>query len=305
MPQQPQLSIIIVSYNTRAVLQECLASVQCETDLPHEVIIVDNASPDGSAEMVAREFPEMELVRNTDNVGFSPANNTGMQRARGQYIVLLNPDTILQPGAIRAWREAHQRVKATISGPRLVGREGMLQVSAWRVPGLLDAFLELLFLHRLLKHNAYPATNFDADFQAGFVSGAAMLFERSAFEQEGGLDPEMFWMEDADLCLRLREAGGTCWFLNGPGIIHLGGESSKKNMDRVIANQLLSRIKFTRKHGSSMAFACMCIVITLHASSRAVAFSILGLFREEPRASAYRRSVKRIYRYLALNDRSI
>ncbi len=301
----PLLSIIIVSYNTRDVLRDCLLSVQREVDLPHEAIVLDNASPDGSADMVAQEFPEMVLVRNTGNVGFSPANNTGMERARGRYILLLNPDTIVRPGSMRAWVEAHERVQATISAPRLVGRDGRMQVSAWRIPDLLDATLELFILHRVVKRRTYPAANFEGDFEAGFVSGAAMLFERSVLKRLGGLDPEMFWMEDADLCLRIRNAGGTCWYVNGPGIVHIGGESSKRNVDRMIANQLLSRIKFARKHGSGVSALLMVLVIVLHALTRAVAFSVVGLVHDEPRARAYRHTLARLYRYLFHGDRSI
>lgn len=301
----PLLSIIIVSYNTCEVLRDCLDSVRREAGMPHEVIVIDNASPDGSADMVAREFPEAVLVRNADNEGFSPANNTGMKLAGGRYIVLLNPDTVVRPGAVPAWVEAHERVGASISGPRLVGRDGRRQESAWRIPGLMDAALELFMLHHLSKRNRYQAALFATDFPAGFVSGAAMLVERRLVEACGGLDPEMFWMEDADLCLRIREAGGTCWYVNGPGIVHVGGESSKRNVDRMIANQLLSRIKFARKHGSSLNFLLMTLVILLHAGTRAVAFSLVALMRREPRARAYRKSVTRIFRYLALNDRRI
>lgn len=301
----PLLSIIVVSYNTRAVLRECLASVRREVAMPHETIVIDNASPDGSADMVAQEFPEVLLVRNADNAGFSPANNTGMQLARGRYIVLLNPDTVVRPASMHAWLEAHRRVKATISGPRLVGTDGRLQASAWRIPDLLDATLELVMLHHLAKRNSYPEADFDTDFHAGFVSGAAMLFERSVFELHGGLDPEMFWMEDADLCLRVREAGGTCWYVNGPGIVHVGGESSKRNVDRMIANQLLSRIKFARKHGTSIGQGGMVVVMVLHAATRALAFGTIGLVREEPRARAYRHALVRLYQYLFRGDRSI
>lgn len=305
MPDQPLLSIIIVSYNTREVLRECLASVQRAVDLPHETIVLDNASPDGSADMVAQEFPDMVLVCNTGNVGFSPANNTGMERACGRYIVLLNPDTIMRPGSMRAWVEAHERVKATISGPRLVGTDGHTQPSAWRIPDLLDATLELFMLHRVVARNRYATAELEAGCTVGFVSGAAMLFERSVFERQGGLDPEMFWMEDADLCLRIREAGGTCWYVGGPGIVHIGGESSKRNLDRVIANQLLSRVKFARKHGTVLTAALMSLVIVLHAITRAAAFTLLSAIRQEPRARAYRHTLKRLYHYHLHGDRSI
>jgi len=160
-------------------------------------------------------------------------------------------------------------------------------------------------LHRVVNRQVYPAADFELDFEAGFVSGAAMLFERSVFEWFGGLDPEMFWMEDADLCLRVCQAGGTCWYVNGPGIVHIGGESSKRNVDRMIANQLLSRIKFARKHGSAVGAMLMVLVIVLHAFTRAMAFSIVGMLRREPRARAYRHTLVRLYRYLFHGDRTI
>lgn len=305
MNAEPLLSIIIVSYNTREVLRACLASVQAYAGVPHETIVVDNASPDGSADMVASAFPEVRLLRNTDNVGFSPANNSGMAMARGAYILLLNPDTLVRPGVISAWQESHQRVAASISGTRLIGRDGSFQVSAWRVPGILDAMLELLLLHKLVQRTHYPPAAFSSDLQSEFVSGAAMLFAREIWERTGGLDPGMFWMEDADLCYRIRQQGGSCWFLNSSGIVHIGGESAKGNPDRAIPNQLLSRIKYTRKHHGPFATLLMAIIIGLHALTRAVAFGAIALFRHEPRARSYRIALHRWYTYLFKNDRSI
>lgn len=305
MSDQPLLSIIIVSYATRSVLRDCLLSVRREVHLPHETIVVDNASPDGSADMVEQEFPEMILLRNAQNVGFSPANNLGMERARARYILLLNPDTLVRTGSIEAWVEAHERLNAGISGPRLVGTDGNLQISSWRVPGLLEALLELFMLHRVFGLRTYPEANFTKEFQGEFVSGAAMLFARDIESRVGGLDPEMFWMEDADLCERIRTAGGTCWYVNGPGIVHIGGESSKRNLDRVIPNQLLSRIKFARKHRSTVVAFLIALVMVAHGLTRALAFSVKALFMPDPRARAYRLTVVRLFRYLVYGDRSI
>ncbi|MCB9169453.1 MAG: glycosyltransferase family 2 protein [Flavobacteriales bacterium] len=302
---RPLLSIIIVSYNTRELLRACLVSVAREVTPYREVIVVDNASPDGSAGMVEQEFPDVVLIRAPGNIGFSPANNLGMSRARGEHLLLLNPDTEIMPGGMDQWTAAHQRTGAVISGTTLRGRDGRVQVSAWRAPDLLDALLELFLMHHLFRRHAYPMGLFGADLEVEALSGAAMLFHRDVVERYGGLDPEMFWMEDTDLCLRIREGGGTCWYLHGPGIVHVGGESAKRNLDRVISNQLISRIKFSRKHASRISAAFMVVVIGAHALSRALAFGMVSLFRQEPRASAYRHSLGRLYRYLFRGDRSI
>lgn len=305
MSNGPIISIIIVSYATRDILRDCLVSIQREADVPHEVIVVDNSSPDGSAEMVEREFSGVQLIRSGGNIGFSPANNIGLQRAKGSYMLLLNPDTVLQPAALSVWLGQHEVRGAGISGPRLLNVDGTLQPSAWKVPGLGRAVLELFYLHRLFGSGGYPASAFTTDHQPGFVSGAAMLFHRKVHERLGGLDPHMFWCEDVDFCLRVKEGGGECWFIHGPTIVHIGGQSSQKNMDRVISNQLISRIKLSRVHATWMTTTLLTVVIALHIVSRAIAFGIVSLFRNEPRAQAYRHAWKRLWRYTFAGDRSI
>ena len=299
------LSIIIVSYNTKDVLRSCLISVRAAMCVQDEVIVIDNASPDGSAEMVALEFPEFRLVASEENVGFSPANNIGMELATGVQVMLLNPDTIVPEGAFSLWRSEHVASGATLSGPTLVGVDGHVQMSSWRTPKVRDVVLELFFLHHVFG----PARNMDAmgqqDHEAGFVSGAAMLFNRDLFERIGGLDPEMFWMEDADFCVRVKQVGGKVMFLHRPRIVHIGGESSKKNLARAISNQLVSRIKFMRKHRGMFAVSVVTISIYLHAVSRMVLFMVIALFRTEPRASAYRHAWVKLNRYLFTGDRSI
>lgn len=305
MTSSPILSIIIVSYQTKAILRDCLQSIEREVELQHEVIVVDNASTDGSAEMVAREFPGMRLVANTMNVGFSPANNEAMAMALGRLILLLNPDTVVLPGSIWAWVDRHTAVGATVSGPRLLNPNGDLQVSAWKVPGLANSFLELLYLHRLSGVGGYAGDRFATDFEPGFVSGAAMLFGREVFERLGGLDPDMFWMEDVDLCVRVRQDGGHCWYFHGPAIVHIGGQSAKRNMDRVISNQLISRIKFSRKHAGTLATGALVLVIYLHVLTRIVAFGLYNVFRKDTRAHAYVFTWRKLHRYLFQGDRSI
>lgn len=305
MSHAPVISIIIVSYAARDILRDCLASVQREADVPCEVIVVDNESPDGSPEMVEREFPSVRLIRSGGNIGFSPANNIGLEKAKGAYMLLLNPDTVLRPSSLSTWLRLHKEKKAGISGPRLLNVDGTLQPSAWKVPGLGRAVLELFYLHRFLGSGTYPTATFGNDFEPGFVSGAAMLFHRTVHERVGGLDPHMFWCEDVDLCLRVKKGGDHCWYFHAPEIIHIGGQSSRKNMDRVISNQLISRIKLSSRHSNSITTVLLATVIILHAFTRALAFGLIGLFRPESRARAYRYALRKLGRYLLLGDRSI
>jgi GT2 family glycosyltransferase len=274
-------------------------------EMPHEVIVVDNASPDGSAEMVEQEFPLVQLIKSAVNQGFSPANNLAMERARGNYMLLLNPDTVVMPGALATWIDQHRASGASVSGPRLLNTDGSLQVSAWKVPGFLNSLLELFYLHRVSGVGRYVESRFQGDFTPDFVSGAAMLFDRSVYERIGGLDPEMFWMEDVDLCVRASNAGGMIAYFHAPTIVHIGGQSSKKNMDRVISNQLISRIKFARKHSNAISAAFLIGVIYLHVLTRITAFGLLTAFRPDPRAKAYIYTLGKLNSYLFQGDRSI
>lgn len=305
MSAQPVVSIIVVSYATKSILQECLASIARSVEVAHEVIVVDNASPDGSAAMVEREFPEVHLIKSAVNFGFSPANNLAMERARGNYLLLLNPDTVVMPGAVAGWIDRHHASGASVSGPRLLNPDGSLQISAWKVPGVLNSLLELFYLHRISGIGRYSVDRFQNDFNPDFVSGAAMLFDRSVHDRIGGLDPDMFWMEDVDLCVRASEAGGTIAYFHAPAIVHIGGQSSRKNMDRVISNQLISRIKFARKHSNAISAAVLIGVIYLHVLTRIVAFGVLTVFRPDPRANAYVYTLGKLNRYLFQGDRSI
>ncbi len=298
-------SIIIVSYNTQDVLRECLLSLDREVKLSKEVIVVDNASTDGSAHMVATEFPQFMLIRSTSNLGFSAANNLGLKRAKGNYMILLNSDTVITPDSIGTWLHAHEHTKAMISGPTLMYPDGTPQTSAWKVPRPLDSVLEAVSLHRLFGRRGYPAQIPEIGREVGFVSGAAMLFHRTVFLELGGLDPILFWMEDVDLCVRVTERCGTCWQLRTPPIIHIGGQSSAKEPSRMISNQLISRIKFTRKHRNWFATFVVVKSTYIQVITRILGFGFIGLFRNEPRANAYRYTFGKLHRYLFQNDTSI
>jgi N-acetylglucosaminyl-diphospho-decaprenol L-rhamnosyltransferase len=227
-------SIIIVSYNTRDLLRDCLASLDggC-TGITHETIVVDNASADGSADLVAESFPRMRLVRGTDNPGFAAANNRGLELARGRYVVLLNPDTEVRPGALAElvnFMDAHPG--AGYCGPRLLNADGSHQASARRFPTLLSAAWNTLGWDKQnprSRHCAdlHLAGGDTATMRAGWLTGACLLVRRAALEQVGPLDAGYFmYFEETDWCHRLARAGWEGWYVPTGEVVHYGGQSS-------------------------------------------------------------------------------
>jgi GT2 family glycosyltransferase len=230
------VSIVIVSFNTRELLRECLVTVQREASgVSYEVIVVDNASRDDSAEMVAQAFPWVRLVRSTMNLGFAAANNLAFPPAQGRHIVLLNSDAFLRPGALAravAYMDADPRVG--LAGARLVGRDDSWQPSARQFPSLLNDFLALSglaakfpssrFFGRMDRTWADPLHAAEVDW----TPGAFSIVRRSVLEQVGYFDERFFlYYEEVDLCRRIRSAGHTIWYWPDVVVVHLGGESSK------------------------------------------------------------------------------
>jgi N-acetylglucosaminyl-diphospho-decaprenol L-rhamnosyltransferase len=211
------LSIVIVSYNTRDLLRACLESLPaaCGT-LAYEVVVVDNASADGSANMVRREFPDGRVLDGHGNVGFSRANNLGFEHCRGSFILCLNPDTVSHPGSIETLVEA-MRGDPTVgySGPKLLNDDGTHQWSAYRFHTLLSPFFSWSMLgldgrfpnsrHCMSLHHAHGA---DTPIDAEWLLGAALLVRREAIEACGGFDESFFlYGEEVEWCQRLARGG--------------------------------------------------------------------------------------------------
>ncbi len=264
----PDLSIIIVSYNTRELLQACLTSVlqdsqTCER-LDVQTLVVDNASADGSAEMVAQAFPGIRLIRNTENAGFARANNQGLAASSGRYVVLLNSDTEPQPGALAQmirFMDAHPQAGA--ASPRLVRPDGTPQPYAFGcdpTPGyLLRRAVNQSLFHRPL-HDWAVAESISVEW----VSGACLVARRAAVDQVGGLDEAIFmYFEDNDWCRRMRLAGWQVWYVPAAAITHIGGASVNRN-PRVRAAYYDSLAYFYRKHYGAFARAALLPVLALY-----------------------------------------
>lgn len=231
-----ELSVIIVTYNTVGFLGPCLASVLAAPPGDKEVFVVDNASRDGSAELVERDFPAVRLIRNTDNRGFAAANNQALPLCRGRILLFLNPDTEVRPGALTAgiaYLDAHPAVG--LAGARMINPDGTPQESvSLRYPGERHTRGELAGLPGAIAA----------------VLGAAMFAPADLIRDLGGFDEDFFlYGEDQDLCLRVRRAGREIGFSEAAVIFHAGGGSERESPSAdVVRRKVRAEYLFYRKH---------------------------------------------------------
>lgn len=253
-----QLSIIIVNYNVRFFLEQCLTSVQkAGKGLEMEVFVVDNNSPDDSVPMVRERFPEVNLIENKENVGFSAANNQAIDQATGKYILLLNPDTILSEDTLRQcydFMESHEDAGA-VCVKMIDGSGSFLPESKRGKPTLSASFFKMTGIYRLFPNsgffNAYYAGDVPADQTASIevMTGAFMFLRHEAVRKIGLLDDTFFmYGEDIDYSYRILEAGYKNYYLPTTTIIHFKGESTRKSTFNYTRTFYNAMIIFVKKH---------------------------------------------------------
>lgn len=233
MTAQPDLTVIIVSWNVRELLERCLSSVLSQSNVELEIIVVDNASRDGTVAMVRQQFPKVALIANDFNAGFAKANNQAYHIARGRNILLLNPDTVVPDGVLQQTAEYLDRnPKVGVLGCRVTNPDGTLQPSVNRFPTLSSQALVLLKLHVLAPWlpaiKQYNAVDFDYNAEADVdqVLGAFFGIRRQCMEELGSLDESFFvWFEEVDFCKRAHERGWKVRYTPQFSIIHHGGQS--------------------------------------------------------------------------------
>jgi len=233
---EPELSIIIVSFNTREMTLECLRSVFEQTrETAYELIVVDNDSCDGSAAAISEQFPDVTLMAESENHGFAKGNNLAVNRARGQYVLLLNPDTVVLNGAIdKLVAFARRTPKAGIWGGRTLYGDGTLNpTSCWRRMSLWSVAMRAFGLVRLFPESGffnaegYGGWNRDSEREVDIVTGCFFLIERDFWKQLGGFDLSyVMYGEEADMCLRARRLGARPRITPDAEIIHYVGASS-------------------------------------------------------------------------------
>ncbi len=251
------LSITICSWNTVADLRACLQSLRnAAGEADFEVVVVDNASEDGSADMVAAEFPEFELLRQHVNLGFTGGHNLAIRERRGRDVALLNSDTIVHPSAIRRVTEfMKDRPEVGIVGPKLLNPDGSLQFSCRRFPNPVGAAFRNTLLGRIFPNNRFTRDYLMTDWghdeprEVDWVSGAAMFIRSELIAQIGGLDPDfVMYCEDVDLCKRAKNAGWKVMYLPDAVITHAIGRSSDQAPNRMIARFHISMLRYYTKH---------------------------------------------------------
>ncbi len=268
---QPDISFVIVSFNTRELLRECLTSLnERSAGITKEVYVVDNVSRDGSADMIANDFPDVHLVRSDTNLGFAAANNRALPLCTGRYVVLLNSDAFLHDGAIQQaihYMDAEPQIG--LGGARLVGRDGSWQPSARMFPSVLNDFLTLSGLA-----DKYPSSRFFGRFDrtwadynepadVDWVPGAFSIIRRDVLEQVGYFDEIFFlYYEEVDLCRRIKRAGFLVRYWPDVVVTHLGGESSKtvttltfsRSGSQLTLWRMRSALLYYRKHHGAGAW---------------------------------------------------
>jgi GT2 family glycosyltransferase len=285
MNGDPVASIVVVSFNTRDLLRECLQTVERNAGgVACEVIVVDNASRDGSADMVAAEFPGTRLIRSSVNLGFAGANNAAFPHVRGRYTVLLNSDAFLEPDALpRAIKHMEEETDVGLGGARLIGRDGSWQPSARMFPSLVNDLLILSGMSAKYPDSplfgradrTWADQNQVADVD--WVPGAFSIIRTDLLSTIGYFDENFFlYYEEVDLCKRIKAAGFKVRYWPDVVVVHLGGESSKTlktlSMSSSGAQLTLWRMRsallYYRKHHGGQAWLARQLETAWHSIRR-------------------------------------
>lgn len=292
---EPVLSIIIVSFNTRTLLAQCLASIRRHPPpVPFETIVADNDSGDGSPEMVETDFPEVRLIRTGANVGFGAANNRGLQAAKGGVLFFLNSDTELLPGTIAPLLERlHGNPRVGIVGPTEQDTKGVPYPTICPAPDLRY----LALTHTGLRHRWYrnvwinpyrriweQALATGRSVAVGWVSGASLMVRRPVLDQVGAFDEGYFmYMEETDLCERARKSGWLVEFVPGALVTHHGGGSSEQARSGILTlSGTVSELRYFRKHRSAWELLLLKGLLGVE-----FALKLVIVRRNDPRRWAY------------------
>lgn len=292
-----RLSVLIVSWNAADYLASCLTSLrEAAPDCLREIIVVDNASFDGSPEMVESQFPEVRLVRAPSNLGFARANNLAMGMAVGSEFALVNSDALVHPGCLeRLLARLDARPDVGMVGPRVIGGDGHLQRTSRRLPGLWNTLCRALALDTLFRgrrpFNGYevPHADHDRPHDTAVLSGCFCVVRRQAVQQAGMLDERFFFFgEDIDWCRRLSDAGWKLCYEPEATATHFGGGSTSKAPLRYSVEILRATLQYWRKHHRRAGYAACMALLVLHHALRLCARSVMQVMGPASATRRYR-----------------
>ena len=269
------LSIVIVSYNTKDMLRDCLNRLSAAADgLVSETFVVDNASLDDSAGMVASEFPDVHLIANQDNAGFTRANNQALRLSIGRHVVILNPDTEAEPGSLAVlvhFLDDHPDVGAV--GPKLLNSDGSLQPNGCRFPRPWREFLAVTGLRNLnraaFERASWGREEFDQISEVDQVSGACLMVRGSVMQQVGMLDEDFYmFYEEVEWCWRIKQSGWKVFYVPQARVIHHWMGSVKQNSRAMTARLYQSSLVYYRKTGGiGSQLAIRAVMVMGHAKN--------------------------------------
>ena len=306
-PQEITLSVIIVSYNTRAMTLDCLQTLYAGLgSLSAEVFVVDNASTDGSPAAIRAAYPQVRLIENTDNTGFGRANNQAMAEAHGEFFLLLNSDAFPKLEAIPALVAYLQNnPKAAAVGPRLLNADGTLQLSCFRFPSPLGVWLENLWISALLPNHPtlgyYRRWAHDKERIVDFVIGACLLVRRTAYEQVGGFDDSFFmYQEETDWQRRMHDRGWQIGFTPSAVVTHLGGASGASEKARINDHFFDSMDHYLQKHYGLLGLLSLRLAMFIGCFLRMLLWT--GVVAAVPSRRAVARSKVRLMSWLCIRS---
>jgi hypothetical protein len=266
------LTVAIVSYNAKEELASCLRSVFASTGLgSFEVIVADNASTDGTVEMLGERFPRVQVIASSENLGFGRASNLCWHEAKSSLVLFLNSDTVVSDRALdRLVQIARKRPEAGAIGPRLLYPDGEIQMSFGAMPGIASELLQKLWNAGYARGKGplrgAVRRRYSRERTVDWVSGACLLTRRDTLETVSGFDENFFlYSEDADLCARIRATGARILFTPEVEIVHLLGRSAGTNRDRVVYESHRSRLYFYEKHHRNLEV----LLLKLYMASKA------------------------------------
>jgi GT2 family glycosyltransferase len=286
-------AVCIINYNTCDLLRECLFSIMTQT--ADHIVVVDNASTDESVQMVKTEFPAISLLALEQNVGYGAASNRGIARCQTEHIVLLNADTVMKPGALRAlsdYLQSHPR--AAIVGPRILNQDGTLQRSSFYFPTPLPILLYVSGLYPwisgilLLKNRILQQGSNESAVAVPWILGAALAFRQEQIREIGGFDERFFmYFEEVDLCYRLSSRGQQIHLVPEAEIIHVGGASTSQTRSASYIQFFASLARFYHKHYSRVMLTEMVFSVkTVAFLKLAFDFFLLQMTRDASKQAA-------------------